>query len=1138
MKLGHVIPAMMYFMVFLGAAQPSNGISFAPIGSVGFGNISDKPYSLAISPEGQHIAIACGMGVVIARKSDNGFIFERLLTNGEAGAAGKYMGIQVVEFIDPEYVLGGSEDGKLWMWNINKPLNPVMLDKGDGQFPVVLAAGIDKDNILTVYANNEYHILSGVSPYGARKIFKGNLFVDKTVGATAYNYSDKMLAVAPSGENTIYFFKIEDRKLKPLSPVHLSISGVYRSSLRYSRDGKRLVYASSNQIVLIASKNNRVLKTISTSQEVSSAEFSLDLKYLFVSQYSSTSAATIKVIPLQYSTREKKLRIKELPGIRINFMLFLPAPEPSKGTLLIAAPHYRAIALDITSGLVSWSIDGFINEVTTDASESSMPPMEFLSDSTLMFISQSNFLFINSVNARITGSVPNTYPSIFVGLAGPLPNGKVVALSYDGTLLFFKGNVLTDSIRIGQIDAARTMDVVKNRIFVIDTKGKIIVIDERGNIKKIIKLGSGGTPMGNVTALRAVSMKSGGYSLFVGTDSGTLIHVIYKEPDMIENRIIPGTGDEITSIEYSPTSMVLAVGYLSGKIDFYADYGGKLSKFLDFDYIKSRVIKMKFIKNSSYLLAVSAYALFVLNVKADGVDKVYSLPRKDIWNMAVSPSYNEIAILHTYGNISFLQARYDLDFSNEGPVVVTSASAPKAAVSASPKTVSEQLIPPQAPPSQKISTMPVSSSVAGTEQPPSAPPESPSPQPVIASKPTIDLKATTSGETSYQGGTTHTTQYSTQSIGTANIAEGDFRITSPAPRGGVIRVDYSPATVIQFSGEISPSLTSSMLSFHVERIWGGRVAYNSQSLEVKSDGKFDFSVTFYAPGIYRLFLNASTGTGQTRVREYVVLVGEVTNIYLIVYALNAPSDPEFPVASSEFEASASLFWNDLKRGLNIARSNRAYFVGKNAVPDRFLDKLRSFVSSAGDTGIVIVGIFAPVIGDPQNPSVFRILGYYTRASDVVSRSMAGYEIQSILSSTRGRKILFFDGVKSEMLRWYYNRIASASVYQDFNDFLESVNDNILSMQKSAPSMCLISASQMQTESYSVKNMGLTLMAQVIDEGIKGRADYDSDGVVRLGELTRYLDDRMTQIVVDAQPGIAGPCDNSDVPLSVLKLLSQ
>ena len=1112
----------LYAGIVWGQGTSIGAVTFKILGDIGYGNLSDKPYSLALSPDRQHIAIACGMGVVVAERNDKTRYAYRNLLVKKVDNVDANLQIQVVEFIDTEFVTGGGDDGKVWLWNINRPMSPSVIDNGTGDpdNPVSYLVATDKNHLLVVYFNSKYHIINGLTPYESGKITEGSLFASGSrIHSVSYNYRQKVLAATTAGKNVIYFFRYTGNELKPLTPLSLKSNSSYSIILRYSPDGKYLAYGQQNSVTVLNASNNKVVGKFQTALYVTSIEFSMDSRYLFVAHYSSYGEPTtyISVISLETMQSRKPMGVDMLKA-RINFMLFIPSDEPLGGYLAVTSLYHSVIALEPETRAILWSVDGFINDVGSPTDPS---PMAYTDTNNLMLLTENSFLFLNDTTFSIDNALPSDFQNRFVDISSMSGEGGAVAVNLDGTVLIFRDGTVVDSFSVPELTRVTAMDVADGRFFVGGDDGVIVVVRKNHTVESRMQLkAASGTA---ISELNVVGVGQGQMMLFAGTKNGSVFFIRYNGRPSSPIPINTAVQQEVTSIDYSPQGL-LAVGYRTGEVSFYSFKGNRFYRLGQFTDFEEPVVKMQFLKGSDYLLVAYPSAMLVLAMNSGTVNIMYNLHTKGLCNIALSPNDERVSVLHDYGRISVMKILYGPVDYDASSFVATATAQPEAHKTVANEPVAEEttgrkpFVPPTSLPSPNASSDTDVSQDANIEaegfqaqSQPNYTPSIPMPQAEVTPQPTAQPQPEP--------------QMAVQS--SPNNETNELFITSPMPlRGRIISIPYSQSTITVLRGHVNRSVMPLNLMYSLKPIVGQHIAYNPE-LSIDANGNFSINIQAPSSGIYQLVLQGIKQDGQVITKSYFLKIGEVSNIYLIVYGLDAPGDPQFPAVNG-YTTSARAFYQDLREGLALKRSNVAYFVGKNAIPSRFIEKLRRFVMQAGDTGLVIVGLFAPTIIDPQNPYAFYILGYYTKPNDIPSSSIASYMLKNTMRINRSRKIVFFDGVNERMLKWYYQKSQASSIYSDFSDFLSSLNDAVLAVGDSVQSICLVSSSQLQSTSYvyPYNNRSYTLFMHLIDSGLHGDADGDGDGVVTLGELIQFIEDRMTQIMPSAQPGVAGNCDGT------------
>ena len=1078
----------------------ASGIRLEPLHSMGFGYLSDAPYSIALSPDGRKIAIACRMGVVLAgRSSHDGTVrFEKLLEIGIDGNTAS-SGIAVVDFVEPDFVVGGGFDGKVWLWNVEQPNSPVLIYSPPVPDRIILLTATDKNTLAAVYADGQVKILKGVTPFQIKKAYSLKLTSGDSswVTSASYNQTLKQLAVVTSGARAINIFKYEKNGFQFVRSFDPGVKSDYPMILRYSPNGRYLACVCQNRAIVIDASSLKTRKEFFSTYQIFDVTFSDDGSVLFAASGLSPRIEIFRVENNPFVNNHVSVPVKILNS-RINFMLFLPSLNTSSfGEIAIASLYPGVIGFDPLNRKTAWKLMGFIN-----GGSRKYPGLITYSNGGLVLVSEYSFLTIDSSGQRFSYS-PHNFDMKFVSLDG-VGADQAVALNLDGTLVFLKGSDMVTTVNTGRGNYHTfCMSVTRKFVFVGGDSGHIFVYNVITRKTGMFRI----PDSSSITAIEAQELSDSKIIVFAGTRDGSLYYFYAPEAVQRVGEVFSGMGISITDIAYSTKTALLAVGFDNGTVIFYRARSSSW-QLVDKYQQSSPVLKVEVLPDGQRYVVAHRSGLDVTVVKKRRVVTLYRLRKNGVGDIAISPDGSKLAIFRIWGRVEEYRIIYDsAPPQNEfqpaaGPVVQAGAT----------EQVPQQLV------------------VEKTAQEPTPTKTQPSAQPVADVNPVASSAAPPPSDTP--------PAFTAQSV--PSDGASPIGIVSPMPSEDIIKLDFRHGNIVEFYGRINGRTLPPAVSYAVTPIVGQNFSYLPQA-NVGSDGAFKLALQFPTPGIYSLELNATVDGNAFR-KRYILLVGSVKNVYLLVYGLNAPRYPDFPVFNY-FETSAMKFYRDIRYGLELAQENTAYFIGINAIPGRFMEKLRQFENMAGDTGVVIVGIFAPALIDPQNPYAFYIPGYNSRPDNLTTSSIASYVLESNLRLSRSRKLIFIDAVKGQMLDWELKSgLVPAGSYSGLGDMVTSLNDAILKLGESNSYTCVISSSQMQSESYSMSDNApssyggpYSLFLEVIDSGLRGAADRDGDGIVYFHELKRHIEEQMPSTALSAQPGFAGAC-SFDVPLSVLSLI--
>ncbi len=215
----------------------------------------------------------------------------------------------------------------------------------------------------------------------------------------------------------------------------------------------------------------------------------------------------------------------------------------------------------------------------------------------------------------------------------------------------------------------------------------------------------------------------------------------------------------------------------------------------------------------------------------------------------------------------------------------------------------------------------------------------------------------------------------------------------------------------------------------------------------------------------------------------------------------SPDIPSLRYADRDAEAFYDFLVTPLEAGgRGVPKGNIRKLINKDATKTNIQEAIFDFMKSALEEDIAIIYFAGHGAPDPTRPNVPYLLAYDSDLERPAATAVKMQEVQdAIRDYIKAKKIVVFAdachsaGVSTNVAM---RGTANASL---INQFLEEI-------AKAGNSVLTFSASESNEYSQESQNWGggHGVFTYHILEGLKGKADSDTDRIVRLGELVDYV----------------------------------
>ena len=255
--------------------------------------------------------------------------------------------------------------------------------------------------------------------------------------------------------------------------------------------------------------------------------------------------------------------------------------------------------------------------------------------------------------------------------------------------------------------------------------------------------------------------------------------------------------------------------------------------------------------------------------------------------------------------------------------------------------------------------------------------------------------------------------------------------------------------------------------------------------------------------------------------------------WAVVVGISDYKDNEIPdlrYAHEDARAFFDLLVKPLEEGgMEVPKTNIRFLVDDQATYTNVREAFTDFLKNAMEEDIVFIYFAGHGAPDPDRPNVLYLLTHDSDMKRLNATSIRMNEVENALKDfVMAKKVtVFADACHSRGVAGGAATRALASP--------ELVNQYLWDLAQARSSTLTFSASDRNQLSQEDKRWGggHGVYTYHLIEGMKGKADFDKDGIVRLGELVQYVSDQVRRDTKSQQSPIPSGSYDVNMPLTVV-----
>jgi hypothetical protein len=216
-------------------------------------------------------------------------------------------------------------------------------------------------------------------------------------------------------------------------------------------------------------------------------------------------------------------------------------------------------------------------------------------------------------------------------------------------------------------------------------------------------------------------------------------------------------------------------------------------------------------------------------------------------------------------------------------------------------------------------------------------------------------------------------------------------------------------------------------------------------------------------------------------------------------------------------------------GGGVPKPNVRFLLNERASSSNVRGALTDFLKLAIEDDIVFIYFAGHGAPDPDRPKVLYLLTYDSDLAKLAATSVKMQEIQDALRDyVAARTVLVF--VDACHSRGVTGALATRALASP-----DLVNDYLAELARARASTMTFSASDVNQLSQEDKRWGggHGVFTYYLLEALRGKADFNNDKMVRLGELTQYVSDNVRRETKAQQSPISSGNFDINLPLTVV-----
>ena len=258
---------------------------------------------------------------------------------------------------------------------------------------------------------------------------------------------------------------------------------------------------------------------------------------------------------------------------------------------------------------------------------------------------------------------------------------------------------------------------------------------------------------------------------------------------------------------------------------------------------------------------------------------------------------------------------------------------------------------------------------------------------------------------------------------------------------------------------------------------------------------------------------------------------QVWAVVIGISEYESPDIPDLRYADRDAEAFYRYLTNPLdKGGRGVSKSNVRYLVNQDATVTNIREAIFDFMKNPIEEDIVFIFFAGHGAPDPVRPNVPYLLAYN---SDLTRPAATGVRMSDIQDAIK-------DYIRAKKVIVFADACHSAGVGGDIamRGLAESelINQFLEEIARSGSSVLTFSASEAKEYSRESPKWGggHGVYTYHMLEALKGKADFDGDRIVRLGELVDYVNEKVRRDTFSQQHPTASPTQwDRELPMSII-----
>lgn len=287
----------------------------------------------------------------------------------------------------------------------------------------------------------------------------------------------------------------------------------------------------------------------------------------------------------------------------------------------------------------------------------------------------------------------------------------------------------------------------------------------------------------------------------------------------------------------------------------------------------------------------------------------------------------------------------------------------------------------------------------------------------------------------------------------------------------------------------------------------------------KNEGKVTFKVTRNPEALAE---KKPIPTNLFRGQRWAVIVG--------ISRYRSSDIPQLRYADRDAQDFYGLVTKPIEEGgVGIPKSNVRFLLNDQATSSNVRESITDFLKQPIEDDLVIIYFAGHGAPDPDRPRVLYLLTHDSDLNRLAATSVKMQEIQDAMRDYVAAKsvLVFADACHSRGVTGALATRALASP--------DLVNEFLSELARARASTLTFSASDVNQLSQEDKRWGggHGVFTHYLIEGLTGKADLNSDKMVRLGELTQFVSDNVRRETRSQQSPISSGNFDINLPLTIV-----